>query len=170
MTRTMWMSAAVLAVVGSSGAMFCKSSTPKIPAAMGYCVTVEDTTGKFIDVEYVPLHKPDPKKLEEFRGSIMSAVNHIGQRNSRLDIVRASGTVLLGEGDPATAQAGSGGCRTICSCASPVYCTPASGPASSDPTTDAARKPPGDPGGGTICGCSGACGTCEKCTVVCDGK
>lgn len=166
-------------------------SPPKIPTKMGYCVTVVDADGKLIGTVDVPLHKPDPAKLDEFKASLMNAVNLIGRTTNRPDVIRASASIQLIDNpvpplrtppsnprppkknprlNSAEPLAGGGpdGCFTRCTCAAPIYCSTTEPGTAGDPTTTAIRKNPRGPGG-AICGCEGACGGCEKCMVVCSG-
>lgn len=139
------------------------ASQPQIPRGLGYCVSAYAADGTFLGSESVPLHKPSPEKLEEFRASVMSALNYIGHRERRLDLVAASGTVIFTE-DPTSIDLP--GCVSACGCASPLYCSSTA----AVPMSAGARKPPGDGGGRAICGCGGACGSCEKCVVICNGQ
>lgn len=168
-------------------------SPPKIPTKMGYCVTVVDADGTLIGTVDVPLHKPDPAKLDEFKASLMNAVNLIGRTTNRPDVIKASASIQLIDNpipplrtppsnprpprkNPRLNAAepmapGGDGCVTRCACGTPIYCsTTGPGLALPDPSTSATRRNPRDgPVGGPICGCEGPCGGCEKCMVVCPG-
>ncbi|OGY92144.1 MAG: hypothetical protein A3B30_02180 [Candidatus Komeilibacteria bacterium RIFCSPLOWO2_01_FULL_52_15] len=142
-----------------------KNGPLQVPLGPGFNVCLEDADGKFVGMTYVFGVQPDPAKPGELKAAIRSASTYIGLTKNRPDVVRASGTVLL-TNDPTLDLAGGGECHTVCTCASPIICSPARTATSVNPVTDAFRKNPNPPGG-SICGCSGACGTCEKCTVIC---
>lgn len=158
--------------------LWAVAPTPKIPTGMGYCVTVHDQDDNLVGVTFVPLHRPDPAKLDEFMGSVRNAVSLIGLRTGRQDIIGASAQIQLKDNPippllipkqprhrirdsgAISTQGNDPTCHMVCVCGSPIYGTPAS-----DITTDSLRKRPGPPT--NIIGCGGPCSTCEHCWLTC---
>lgn len=152
--------------------MFCSASpadkpTPRVPGQMGYCVVVTDPNGVLIGTVNVPLHKPNPANLDEFRSSLKNAINLIGRTTNRPDVIEASGTVELVDNPipplhkprpprtngPETIRKKKGDpCSTTCFCATLNY-------------NPIASEPPQTEAGGITCG--GPCSNCERCIVTC---
>lgn len=148
---------------------------PPVPTSTGYCVVITDVAGNLIGVTEVPFHKPDAAKLDEFRGSLMSAINLVGRSSGRADVVQASGSVELIDNPmpplrnprprvpPATRDStrhspggGGGGCVSYCRCSSTMYGSKTILPEGGEPYTIEA-----------IIGCGGSCGNCQHCVVIC---
>jgi len=109
----------------------------------GYCVALYDGD-TLLGIETVGdhgLYKVDPGKRDEFAISTYNAVAHIALRAGRPDL--ADKAVSLRHVKPGTIVPEG---TMVCSCTNTIWC----------------KQGPGKIG---ICGCGGACGSCESCFV-----